>query len=82
MSYLVFKNYGSVSREELLCKCNTLSDAIGRADTEAETSHWEDLLSVISYAPDASLITHYDVWGCIRDQYVLDTAYRDEQWEY
>jgi len=67
MSYLVFKNYGTV-REEMLGEYSDYGSAVEHAEREAEDSYWDDLIEVSDYDETGEYRVHRDWFGKIREQ--------------
>lgn len=78
MSYLIFKNYGTV-REEMLGEFSGITEAWEFAQREANRSHWDDLIEVADYDPAGQYRVHRDCFGVIRDN---KTECPEEIWEY
>lgn len=81
-SYLVFKNYGSASCEELDTEAEHLFHAIERAEMLADISYNNELISVVSYDSNANAVFHHEVWGCNVPPIVLEDTYINDDWEY
>lgn len=78
MSYLVFKNYGTV-REEMLGEFSGFAEAWELAERERNKSHWDDLIEVADYDDRGQYRVHRDCFGVIKDSDAEDLR---EIWEY